>query len=69
MCGCSFSRSIRLFLFAESDITLLQCDDVRDLMHLLSCNLAVLSPATITPYSNCVVDSSYLTVVVVATMT
>jgi hypothetical protein len=42
---------------------------IRNLVHLLGSQLAVLSPATILPYSNCVVDSSYLAEVIVTPMT
>jgi hypothetical protein len=42
---------------------------IRNLVHLLGSQLVVLSPATILPYSNCVVDSSHLAEVVVTPVT
>lgn len=42
---------------------------IRNLVHLLGSQLAILSPAAILPYSNCVVDSSHLAEVVVTPVT
>jgi hypothetical protein len=42
---------------------------IRNLVHLLSGQLAVLSPSTILPYSNCTAYSSHLAEVVVTPMT
>jgi hypothetical protein len=61
--------SIRLAQLHKFDFTLLKCDVIRNPVHLLSSHLAVLGPATIIPYSNCVVDPSHLAIVVVTLMT